>query len=353
MALENTSPGVSIVLASYNGEQFIGEQIDSILNQDYAEFEVVICDDASTDRTCEIVEAYGDARLRLIRDTVNVGFMKNFERALSHCKGEYLFFCDQDDIWESSRLSIALELAKRKNALAVYANAEFVDSQGALLGVDLFTGFGTNRLTQVDYRLFYLSNFIPGCTLMINRELLDFAMPFPDGVMHDAWLAYLACYLGRLHAIDKRLLRYRQHDSNVLGAPNTVRKRSLPLYFRSKLRKLNFPQLLKRQRMTLIETDTRLKAMLAFESAGGREPSDELKLLVDWSHDRLADATLDKYLPFFQSDNLALQLLNNREKYCEQASSQAAKIRRRGIGLIAAWLLLISSLFWLIFSIFD
>ena len=353
MTAKNTPSGVSIVLASYNGELFIGEQIDSLLNQDYAEFEIVVCDDASTDQTCEIVEAYHDARVRLVRNTVNVGFMKNFERALSHCKGDYLFFCDQDDIWESSRLSTQLHEAKRENALAVYCNAEFVDSRGELLGVDLFTGFGTNRITQADFRLFYLSSFIPGCTLMVTRELLDLAMPFPAGVMHDAWLAYQACYAGRIHAIDQRLMRYRQHDSNVLGAPNAVRKRSLRLYLRSKLSKLNFPRLLKKQYSALVETDIRLKAMLAFESSEGRRPSEELELLVDWSRDRLADATLDKYLPFFRSDNVALQLLNNREKYCEQTSSRANKIRTRGVGLLGLWLLLISTLFWLIFSIFS
>src|SRR5690554_1467232 len=99
---------ISIALASYNGEKYIKEQLDSILNQTIQDFEIVVCDDASTDNTWEILQQYEakDKRFKIFRNEQNLGFKKNFEKAISHCKGEYIALSDQDDIWIENHLEL-------------------------------------------------------------------------------------------------------------------------------------------------------------------------------------------------------------------------------------------------------
>ena len=92
---------ISIVMATYNGETYIREQINSILNQTISDFELIICDDCSKDSTVEIIKRYKDKdkRITLVENEKNLGFKKNFEKAISYCKGDFIAFCDQDDIW--------------------------------------------------------------------------------------------------------------------------------------------------------------------------------------------------------------------------------------------------------------
>ncbi len=98
-------------MATYNGEKYVNEQIDSILSQTYQDFELIICDDCSKDRTREILQEYSqkDSRIKLLFNEKNLGFKKNFEKAISMCNGEYIAFCDQDDIWENYKLQFAIE----------------------------------------------------------------------------------------------------------------------------------------------------------------------------------------------------------------------------------------------------
>ena len=99
---------ISIALATYNGSKFLREQLDSILAQSMDDFEVVACDDCSTDETPQILQEYTsrDSRFKVYQNAKNLGFKKNFEHILSLCKGEFIAFCDQDDIWEPNHLEI-------------------------------------------------------------------------------------------------------------------------------------------------------------------------------------------------------------------------------------------------------
>ena len=119
---------ISIALASYNGENYIREQLDSILLQSISDFELIICDDCSTDNTYQILEEYKarDSRIHIYRNEQNLGFKKNFEKAISLCKGEYIALSDQDDIWLVDHLKILLD--KINNHSMVSGNAIMVDS---------------------------------------------------------------------------------------------------------------------------------------------------------------------------------------------------------------------------------
>ena len=186
---------------------------------------------------------------------------------------------------------------------------------------------------------------------MISRELLAVALPFREGVPHDVWLAYHASYAGRISSVKQCLVQYRQHGGNALGMPGSVRKRRIDLYLRNKWRKLNVWHQLQKHQQALNDTDKRLAAMFEFESANGGLVSQELALLHNWSKERLQGRALDKYLSFFRSDNPALQLLNNRDNYCESPQRRAKKIRNRGYRSLILLVLLISPLFWLFFRI--
>ena len=97
---------ISIAMTTYNGEKYLREQLDSILNQTYKDFELIICDDCSTDSTVQIIKSYIDPRIKLFINEKNLGFKKNFEKAIKLCTGEYIALSDQDDIWELDHLKI-------------------------------------------------------------------------------------------------------------------------------------------------------------------------------------------------------------------------------------------------------
>lgn len=121
---------ISIALAAYNGEKYIREQLDSILAQDYNNWELVICDDNSTDSTVGIINEYLERnnRVRLIRNEQNLVFVKNFEKAIKLCRGEYIALSDQDDIWTSDHLSKLLQELKTNDSIQlVCADAMLVD----------------------------------------------------------------------------------------------------------------------------------------------------------------------------------------------------------------------------------
>ena len=189
-----TPPLISVALCTYDGERFLRPQLDSLLGQDHEALEVVAVDDASLDGTWAILEAYAarDPRLRVFRNPENLGFRRNFERAMGLCRGELIAPSDQDDVWRSEklrRLSAALG-----NAAAIYCDSELIDAQGQPLG---------RRLSQLlpmgpidDPATLLFDNCVSGHALLFRRSLLERALPVPEGVFHDWWLAFVAAGAG-------------------------------------------------------------------------------------------------------------------------------------------------------------
>ncbi len=212
---------ISIAMATYNGEKNIKEQIESILNQTLKEFELIICDDASTDNTVPILTSFAekDKRIKILKNEQNLGFKKNFEKILSHCTGEYIAFCDQDDIWFPNHLEVLYNIISKGNYDAVGANSILVNSNNSELGYTLLDiqDIGFIPKTQQEYKTLLLhKNIFQGTAMMISKSILNKALPFPENIkFHDWWIALIATENKGVYYDKTPILRYRQHESNV------------------------------------------------------------------------------------------------------------------------------------------
>ena len=232
-----TSPLVSVALASYNGERFIAEQLESILGQSRRPDEVVVSDGGSDDSTVRIVRevfarASRDVRVRVVSDGARLGVAANFERAITATAGDFIALSDQDDRWHPDRLANGLVLLKQPGVLLAAGNAALITAEGTPMPLDLFTalGVGPDEVATLRapgaFALLLRRNLVTGATVMFRRELLEAARPFPDEWVHDEWLAILAAAIGRLAVDSDPRIDYRQHGANEIGvrAP-TVRYR--------------------------------------------------------------------------------------------------------------------------------
>jgi glycosyltransferase involved in cell wall biosynthesis len=210
---------VSIALAAYNGSQYLGEQLDSILTQTYTNFELVICDDCSTDDTWSIIQKYAmrDKRISCQRNQKNLGFKKNFEKAISLCQGDYIALSDQDDIWTQNHLSVLLEHAE-PNTLIV-SKSIIIGTQRRPQMLKAQRNWQTLHKSDKDELLFYLllDNFAQGCTILFSKTLLCFTLPFPEQIpLHDNWLALVAALQGKIIILDNITVLYRKHATNLV-----------------------------------------------------------------------------------------------------------------------------------------
>ncbi|MCX6060737.1 MAG: glycosyltransferase family 2 protein [Campylobacterales bacterium] len=213
---------ISIAMATYNGEQFIVEQLNSILSQSYKNLEIIICDDHSIDATPAILKKYlqEDNRIKLFFNDTTLGLVKNFENALSLCTGEYIALADQDDVWENNK--IASLLINIKASLLIHSDATLIDSQGTVIN-NSYTLYSKKNLEKNIYS-YIIENNVTGCTALFSRELLTYALPFPKNILvHDWWLVLCAYKHGTITYLDHPLIRYRQHENNQIGASDTAK----------------------------------------------------------------------------------------------------------------------------------
>jgi glycosyltransferase involved in cell wall biosynthesis len=215
---------ISIAMATYNGEKYINEQIDSILKQTYQDFELIICDDCSTDNTVEVIIEVGrnDKRVRFYKNGERLGYIKNFEKAMHLCRGDYIALSDQDDIWEKSHLELLYKNIGENRLIC--SNALLVDVYNKSLNITMKEIIHIKNVPHdpllIFQRLLYM-NFAQGASMLIDRKLLDKAFPFPDEIPHDYWLAILAASESKLAYNDFISLRYRQHKNSITENKST------------------------------------------------------------------------------------------------------------------------------------
>jgi glycosyltransferase involved in cell wall biosynthesis len=224
MNQEYKSRLASIVLATYNGEQYLRQQIDSILGQTCTDFELIAVDDASSDATLSILEEYAgrDRRVRVCPAQRNLGVVANFERGLRLAQGEFIALSDQDDIFRQDKLENLRESLQAHPAcdLAV-SDLSLIDETGRELAPSMWQYQKLKPQSGKPFRRLLYSNFATGCAMMFRRRLLEFALPFPPGcIVHDWWLAVVAASArgGGICLVNQPLTAYRQHGSNVIGA---------------------------------------------------------------------------------------------------------------------------------------
>jgi len=211
---------ISIVLATYNGAQYLREQIDSILCQTIQDFELVVCDDGSTDNTVSLLSEYTqrDERIQVYVNNHNLGFKKNFETAISKSKGKYVALCDQDDIWLPDHLEILLEKMK-DDTQVVCGKPVFVDENNKELPseYDYLLMYCYPKSNEDTARHIFLGrSTYQGASMLIRRSFFDKALPIPEGAYyHDSWFAILACFMEGFVFVDKPTMRYRRFSDSV------------------------------------------------------------------------------------------------------------------------------------------
>jgi hypothetical protein len=222
------SPMVDIFLATFNGERFLAQQLDSILRQSYTAWRVLISDDGSADATVAIATAYADKdeRISVVNTARQGGVVVNFQKALQYGKADYLMFCDQDDVWAVNKVEIMLshmleqEAARGKDLpILGFSDLAVVDSQLTSISPTFYNAKGLNPANNLDYRYLLWSSTVYGCTVIFNAALKHLADPIPARVpMHDQWCALLAALTGVVFHVNAPTILYRQHAGNVVGA---------------------------------------------------------------------------------------------------------------------------------------
>lgn len=216
---------VSVALCTYNGERYIADQLDSILNQTHVPDEIVVRDDGSTDRTLEILNEYATDAPELFdieQHAENTGVAKNFESAIRACTGDYIALSDQDDVWHEEKLARQLAaLSESDAALACHNSTLVTDSMDPIgdLWADLIPAYIPESETRPTdtFRQLVRRNFVQGATVLLDAEYVDEILPLPAAWHHDYYLAIQACLRGGIIVLDDELLSYRQHEQQEVG----------------------------------------------------------------------------------------------------------------------------------------
>lgn len=222
---------VSVALCTYNGEQFIEAQLQSLARQTVQPDELIITDDGSQDGTMEIVRAFAAGapfRMRIFQHEHPLGVVANFSEAVGYCEGDYIALCDQDDVWLPDKLARELDLLQRYEAqygreYPVLAHSDLCVTDAGLrckaASLMRFQGIRNEETAQGALSVLLVQNYVTGCTMVFNRALKQRVWPFPpEAVMHDWWIALVAAAVGRIAFVDDALLLYRQHEDNQVGA---------------------------------------------------------------------------------------------------------------------------------------
>ncbi|MDB5154492.1 MAG: glycosyl transferase family 2 [Mucilaginibacter sp.] len=208
------NPLVSIALCTYNGEKFLIKQLDSLLSQEYANIEIIAVDDCSSDKTWNILRDYArkDKRLRIYQNGQNIGYSRNFERAVKLCSGDYIALADQDDIWEKSKIKVMI--GSVEDHVMVYHNSDFIDEHDKRIGNS--TMASKHRMYDGESCLpIILANCIHGHAILFDSTIRKFLFPFRGKFSHDWAICYVAFNIGSVKYIDKVLAHYRQHPNSI------------------------------------------------------------------------------------------------------------------------------------------
>lgn len=216
---------VDVLLATYNGEKYIREQIESILNQTYQNIRLIISDDCSKDNTPEILREYEkkDNRIELYIQEKNLGVVKNIELLLSKVKNNYYMLSDQDDVWLSEKIEKSLETLTNKDADLVFGDLEVVDQDLKTI----YPSFGdfmllNNKINKYinSPKLNYIYNCVTGCTVLAKKETIQKIVPLPGKskyLIHDHWIGLMASIYGKVAYMPEKYIKYRQHGNNQVG----------------------------------------------------------------------------------------------------------------------------------------
>lgn len=216
---------IDILMPTYNGEKYLREQLDSILNQTYKDIRIIISDDCSKDSTPEILKEYKekDERVEIYLQEKNLGVVKNIEFLLTKVENPLYMLADQDDVWLINKIEKSVEKLNKENADLVFGDLEVVDKNLETM----YPSFGDFMLLNRkinkyinSYKVNYLYNCVTGCTLLSKKEFIDKILPLPTYskyLIHDYWIGLVVALNGKLTYMPEKYIKYRQHGNNEVG----------------------------------------------------------------------------------------------------------------------------------------
>lgn len=219
-------PKITILLSTYNGEEYLKEQLDSLFIQTYKNIEIIVRDDGSSDKTLEMLKFYD---IKLLSSNGNIGIKKSFETLLRYaCENsdaEYFMFCDQDDVWNQDKIEKTLEKMKELEnlygnniPLLVHTDLEVVDENLKTISSSMWKSQHINPKSNSLNKLL-IQNIITGCTTMINRTTVLKSLPISlNAIMHDWWIGLFVASFGKIGFLEEATIKYRQHGKNDTGS---------------------------------------------------------------------------------------------------------------------------------------
>ena len=251
---------IEILLATYNGERFLPEQIESITSQSFKDYYILASDDNSSDCTFEILRSYESVlgeKIKVVRSNTRSA-KENFYNLLDMADAEYIALCDQDDFWESDKLEKSLKAIQRlekrygkETPILVHSDLEIVDENlnsqnkkmSELTGINEAIKYAKKESkylytisTEKSFSRYLVENNITGNTVIINKALLDIYKRPEVSFMHDWWLGLIAFTFGKVGFLNECLVKYRQHESNELGAKNPLELHNIKKRNKKKIR---------------------------------------------------------------------------------------------------------------------
>lgn len=219
---------VDILLATYQGASYIKAQIQSILNQTYPYIHLWIRDDGSSDITPNLIEqiaSFYPDRISIIPSHKNLGIRGNFSELMAYSKAKYIMFSDQDDIWLPEKIELSLNAMKKmekdhgdQTPLLVHTDLKIVRNDLSLIS-NSFWEYARLNPNATSLNRLLTQNVLTGCTMLLNRPLVNLSLPIPKGsIMHDWWIALVAAAFGQITHVQTPTMLYRQHNSNDIGA---------------------------------------------------------------------------------------------------------------------------------------
>jgi len=203
---------ISVAMATYNGEKYIREQLESILKQLNEDDEIIISDDGSTDNTINIIKSFEDKRIKIFDGPRN-GVKQNFANAIYNCTGKYIFLSDQDDIWCDNKVNIVLKNFEKEKCMCIVHDCIVFDSSNDDVIYDSFYKYrnsGSGIIKNI------WKNTYIGCCMTIDARMKNTILPIPNDIeMHDQWIGLLCEKEGKSLFINDKLINYRRHNDNV------------------------------------------------------------------------------------------------------------------------------------------
>lgn len=212
---------ISVCIVTFNGENYIKAQIETIISQLGTEDEIIVSDDGSTDRTIEIIKKINDDRIKIFfhtRKTKRSKFpffhiSQNIENALNKAKGDFIFLADQDDIWNKKKIKTTL--TEIENNLCILHDCNVIDENG----IELYPSYYALNKSKLGIVSNLINCSYLGCCMAFRKEILKDALPFPSlPVPHDIWLGLIAEWKGGLKLVNHKLISYRRHSTNLSTA---------------------------------------------------------------------------------------------------------------------------------------